>query len=318
MKTIGVIGLAGMGLRRLECLASIGSARADHLCTLNEALLAERANQFGVDKTTTDWRALLADELLDAVCICTPNNLHAEIAEAAMLAGKDVLLEYPMAVSLEQVDRLVAVAEQTGRVLHVGTTTRHEPQHLAVRERLGQLGELVAVRGAMAMPEVCKWYGRPEAFGSFFALANFHFADQVADWFGPPAWVSGSLWQRQAGPELSATSASMFFGYDGGASGHISYTMGLPAQRDFLRFELIGTDSRFTWRDRVLTHHRPDGSAEELLLVDTDPSLRDTEQFIRELLGEQPPCPPAEAAVTTRLCLLAEQSARSGHVAMPV
>lgn len=318
MKSVGVIGLRGMGAIRLKHLAGMERVRVDWLCTRNEAALARLGSEFGVDKTTTDWRAMLADESLDAVCVCTPNYLHAPMAEAAMLAGKDVLLEYPMGITLAEVDRLVAVAGQTGRVCHLGATTRHEPQHLAVADRLGELGEPVELRGVLAMPAVSKWYGNQDMIGSFFALANFHFVDQVVDWFGCPAWVSGSLWQREGGGEISAISASMFFGYDSGFSAHVNYTMGVPAQRAFLQFELIGVDGRVTWRERVLERTRRDGSAETIPLVDSDCCQRDTEQFVAELLGEPMALPPAEAAVSTRVCLLAEQSARSGHVTLAV
>ncbi|HDZ19790.1 MAG TPA: Gfo/Idh/MocA family oxidoreductase [Phycisphaerae bacterium] len=318
MKTVGVIGLRGMGASRLKHLAGMERVRVEWLCTRDEAALAELGSEFGVDKTTTDWRAMLADESLDAVCVCTPNYLHAPMAEAAMLAGKDVLLEYPMGITLDEVDHLVAVAGQTGRVCHLGATTRHEPQHLAVANRLGELGEPVELRGVLAMPAVAKWYGNQDMIGSFFALANFHFVDQVVDWFGPPAWVSGSLWQRQGGGEISAISASMFFGYERGLSAHVNYTMGVLAQRAFMQFELIGVDGRMTWRERVLEHNRRDGSAETIVLDDSDSCQRDTEQFVAELLGEPMAGPPAAAAVSTRVCLLAEQSARSGHVTLAV
>ncbi|MHC4563564.1 MAG: Gfo/Idh/MocA family protein, partial [Planctomycetota bacterium] len=141
MKTIGVIGLGGIGVDRLKLLAGMDSVRVTALSTRNETVLAECAETYGVEAIFTDWRDMLADESLDAVCICTPNNMHAPMAEAAMEAGKDVLLEYPLAVTLEELDALIAVAERTGRILHLGATTRHEPQHVAVRERLAELGE---------------------------------------------------------------------------------------------------------------------------------------------------------------------------------
>ncbi len=316
MKTIGIIGLGGMGAARLERLAAIESVRVEWLCTRRRDVLTRQAEAFGVDKTTTDWRAMLTDESLDAVCVCTPNYLHAEMAEAAMLAGKDVLVEYPMAIELDEVDRLVAVAEQTGRVYHAAATTRHESQYLAVKDRLATLGEPVEVRGVMALPAVYKWYGDQEVMGSFFALANFHFVDQVVAWFGPPAWVSGSLWQQKARGQISAISSSMFFGYESGFSAHVNYTMGLPAQETFLQFELIGADGRITWQDGVLKHHQPDGATETIPLDDCDSCLRDTRQFVAELLGESMAWPAAEAAISTRLCLLAERSARSGHVTL--
>ncbi len=318
MKTIGVIGLAGIGLQRLEHLSAHDDVRTDWLCTRNQSLLAERAQRFGAAETTTDYRTMLADDALDAVCICTPNNLHAPMAEAAMLAGKDVLLEYPMGISLDQVDRLTAVARQTGRLLHLGATTRHEPQHLAIAARLADLGEPVEFHGTLALSYVWKWSRDQDVMGSFFALANFHMADQVVDWFGQPQWVAGSLWQRETDGDITAISGSMFFGYESNFSAHINYAMALPAQGEFSQFELISTGGRITWRGGVLKLYQPDGSAETIELGDDDACKRDTWQFVEELLGEPVTLTPEAAAVSTRLCLLAEQSASSGHAMLKI
>ena len=316
MKTVGIIGLGGMGIRRLERLAAMESMRVDWLQTRRENILAECAEQFGVDNAATDYQALLADESLDAVCICTPNDSHATIAIAAMQAGKDVLVEYPLAVTLEELDRLLAVAEQTGRVLHLGATTRLESQHVAVRELLPTLGEPVEARGVMALPYIWKWAADPQVMGSYFSLANYHQADQFVDWIGTPTWVSGSLWQREQGGRITAISGSMFFGYDNGCSAHVNYTMGVPCQKTVLQFELICTDARVTWFDQVLTVQRLDGSSTVIDLDDIDPTTRDTEQFVAELHGQAAPTPLTEAAIPTRLSLLAERSAQQGSVTL--
>jgi len=157
MKAIGVIGLGSMGQRRLASLARLPSVRLAGLCSRNETTLAEQAAQFDVERTTTDWRALLRDAALDAVCICTPNDSHAPIAEAALLAGKDVLVEYPMAVAFAELDRLIDTAEGTGRILHLGATIHFEAQQVAIKNRLGSLGEPVEFHGVMALPYVWKW-----------------------------------------------------------------------------------------------------------------------------------------------------------------
>lgn len=316
MKTIGVIGLAATGEDRLKSFASNQHVRVYSICTLNEALLAQRARQFGIERTTRDWREMIADESLDAVCICTPNNLHASMAEAAMLAGKDVLLEYPMGIALDEIDRLLGVVEQTGRVFHIGATTRHEPQHVATRERLASLGEPIEIHGVLACREMWKWATDWSVMGSYFALTNAHFVDHIADWYGAPEWVTGSLWQKLDNDAVSAISGSMFFGYESGLSAHVNYTMGVPVQKAFLNFEVIGTQSRITWRDDVLQQHFADGSSETIPLAENDSFQPDTDQFVSELLGGPMFPTPAEAAIPARICLLAEESARTGNVTL--
>ena len=316
MKRIGIIGLGGMGIRRLERLARIESVCVTAISTRSEQVLAVVAEQSGIPTTSTRWSDLIERDDLDAVCICTPNTSHAEIAIAAMRAGKDVFVEYPLAVTLQQLDELNAVAESTGRVLHLGATTRLEDQHVAVRERLRLWGEPIEARGVMALPYVWKWATDQDVMGSYFSLANYHQADQFIDWIGPPSWVSASLWQREQAGQITAISGSMFFGYDNGASCHINYTMGVPCQETILQFELICTEARVTFFDQVLRVQKLDGSAEIIDLPETDCVMLDTELFVQRILGELPAPDLTDQAVPTRVSLLAEQSAAQGGVTL--
>ena len=315
MSTIGIIGLGGMGLRRLEYLAGMDGVRIGGLCTRGADVLAEQAARFDVPLASPDWRDLLAADL-DAVVVCTPNGSHAEIATAALRAGKDVLVEYPMAVTLEEIDTLLGAASETGRLLHVGHTMRHEAQHVAVRDRLAELGEPIEYRGVMALPEMWKWTGDPAVCGSFFALANYHLADQVVDWFGRPTWVNGSMWRREAGGVVEGISGSMFFGNDRGFSAHVNYTMGVPCQETIVQWELIGSQRRVIWREDALTFQSQDGSMETVEIGEQRSWQADTDRFVGELRGEAAPVSLDDDVAATRVCLLAEQSAREGNVTL--
>ena len=313
MKTIGVIGLNGVGEDRLKALAKNPEATVHSLCTRNETLLADCAERFGVAKTTTDWQTMLTDDALEAVCICTPNYLHFPMAEAFMRAGKDVFLEYPMGITLAEVDRLIATAEETGRILHLGLNTRYETQQEAVKKLLPEMGEPVEAHCVIGWKELWKWAADKEVCGSYMALANFHFADQAVDLFGDPTWVTGSLFEWPADGPTEQISGSMFFGYDSGFSVHVNYAMGMPVQNEFSRFELIFTKGRMTFHEKALTVYRGPDEGEVIDLPEERSQLIDTDQFVAELHGAPMDYPPARAAGSTRLCLLADQSAAQGH-----
>lgn len=93
---------------------------------------------------------LLQLEELDAVVVCTPNNLHEEMTVAALEAGKHVLVERPIAATAAGAARVVEAAEKSGRVLSVGLPHRFRPEVIALRSFvLGEeLGDLHAVRGS--------------------------------------------------------------------------------------------------------------------------------------------------------------------------
>ncbi|GAA4305755.1 Gfo/Idh/MocA family oxidoreductase [Compostibacter hankyongensis] len=84
------------------------------VCSRSEDKVKAFAEQWGYASVETDWKKLIARDDIDAVDICTPNNMHAEIAIAAAAAGKMVLCEKPLARGLEESRRMVEAVEKAG------------------------------------------------------------------------------------------------------------------------------------------------------------------------------------------------------------
>jgi len=91
---------------------------------------------------------LIADKSVELVVVATPSQLHVSDATSAMRAGKHVIVEKPMAPSLEGVDEMIAVAEETGKMLTVNQNYRYHPDFLKVREVIdsGVLGRIIQIR----------------------------------------------------------------------------------------------------------------------------------------------------------------------------
>lgn len=91
---------------------------------------------------------LLADESIDAVSVCTANNAHAQITIQALRAGKHVLCEKPMAVTLEDCETMAKEAELAGKVLMIGQNQRLTKAHLKAKELIesGSVGEVISFR----------------------------------------------------------------------------------------------------------------------------------------------------------------------------
>ena len=102
----------------------------------------------GAEHRYRDWEKMLADEELDLVHICTPHHLHQTQALAAMEAGAHVFLEKPIAMSLEEVDRMIEVSEKTGRKMTVGHNQLFSAAHRAAMEQIrsGSIGEVFLIR----------------------------------------------------------------------------------------------------------------------------------------------------------------------------
>src|SRR5207245_11178902 len=101
------------------------------------------AREFGMILATTELDQLLADKEIEAVIVCSPTDLHADQTERALRAGKHVLCEIPLALSLAQTDRLTALADEVDRRLMVCHTQRYWASSIAARRLIAD-GELHA------------------------------------------------------------------------------------------------------------------------------------------------------------------------------
>src|SRR5687767_9336194 len=81
-------------------------------CARNKETIQAFADQWGYESIETDWKKLLDRKDIDAVDICTPNNLHKEIAIAAAAAGKMILCEKPLAMNVAEGKEMVAAVEK--------------------------------------------------------------------------------------------------------------------------------------------------------------------------------------------------------------
>ena len=109
---------------------------------------AERAAAFaaahGCGEWTTDWEAAVQDPRVDAVVVGTPNSLHAAQVITSLRAGKDVLVDKPMATSQEDADAMIDEARAADRLLLVGHMFRYRDEVRALRRRV-ESGEFGAV-----------------------------------------------------------------------------------------------------------------------------------------------------------------------------
>ncbi len=154
-----------------------------------------------------EWRNLISDAELDIVDICLPTDMHAEVAIAALQAGKHVLCEKPMALSADDCGRMEDAAAQAGRILMIGQVLRFWPEYKALKS-YAISGEYGPFRQATftrrcALPDWSKWL--PDEARSGGALLDFlvHDVDQALWLFGIPQRVAAK--QLGSGDAVMAT-----------------------------------------------------------------------------------------------------------------
>lgn len=112
-------------------------------------LAADAATRFGFAGSTSDWRSIIDDPDIDVVDIATPNNLHAEMAIAALRAGKHVICEKPLAHTLEDAERMHRVALESQTVNMVAFNYRRTPAVALAKKYIeeGAIGDILNFRG---------------------------------------------------------------------------------------------------------------------------------------------------------------------------
>ncbi|WUJ23200.1 Gfo/Idh/MocA family oxidoreductase [Micromonospora sp. NBC_00389] len=155
---VGMVGYAFMGAAHSQAWRTVNRvydlparARMALICGRDTAKVADAADRLGWDAYTTDWRDLINRDDIDVVDICTPGDSHAEIALAALAAGKHVLCEKPLANTVAEARAMTAAAE-TARAAGVrsmcGFNYRRVPAVTMMRQLVadGRLGVIRHVR----------------------------------------------------------------------------------------------------------------------------------------------------------------------------
>ena len=218
---VGLIGTGYMG--KCHALAWTGvkavfgdcaRPRLVHLAEVTEDLARRKAHEFGFERATGDWRALIADPDVEIVSITTPNAFHADMAIAALQAGKHVWCEKPMAPALEDAERMAAAAKASGKVTALGYNYIQNPlvRHIEAILKDGTIGRVNHVRvemdeDFMADPEAL-FYWKSEPSSGYGALDDFgvHPLSLLQALFGTPTRVFAQMSKPYADrPTLEGT-----------------------------------------------------------------------------------------------------------------
>jgi predicted dehydrogenase len=152
----GLIGTGFMGRAHAIALGSVARVfdgiTAPRCVTVadDDARKAQKAaHELGFERSTGHWHELIADSAIQVVDICTPNYLHAEMALAAIRAGKHVYCEKPLALDVDEADKLARAAAQAGVVHAVGLNYTTNPMISVARDMIaaGEIGEPTAFSG---------------------------------------------------------------------------------------------------------------------------------------------------------------------------
>jgi predicted dehydrogenase len=300
---VGLIGTGYMG--KCHALAwnavapTFGDVERPRLVALGEAsqeLAERRAREFGFETATGDWRKVVTDPAVDVVSITTPNQFHAEMAIAALEAGKHVWCEKPMAGLLADAERMLAAARASGRITVLGYNFIQNPVFALIRKILQeeQIGEVNHIRiemdeDFMADPEAL-FYWKSEATSGFGALDDFgvHPLSLLSYLFGGVSRVCGHMSKPYADRPVAGGGrravetydiASTLFELETGASGAMSLSRSAWGRKSRIAIQIFGSRGTLAYDQERMN---------ELQLYTTD-LPKDTQGFRTILAGPQHP-----------------------------
>ncbi|MES2948590.1 MAG: Gfo/Idh/MocA family oxidoreductase [Pseudomonadota bacterium] len=264
---VGVVGLGRLGQRHAEALAF--RTRHCEVVAACSPVASERtfaAEQLGIKRLHEDFDALIADTAVDAVVLVTPTALHADQAIAALRAGKHVFVEKPLALNVEDCERVLAVAQQhPNQIAMVGFVRRFDASYLNAHAVVaaGGIGKPFLVRS-----QTCD-QNDPDGFfvrfaptsGGIFMDCSVHDIDLARWMLGKPravrAFATGTIALHPALAEFGDVDNGLaVVEFEGGARA-VLYASRTMAHGHETSTEVIGTTGKLTVgehaaRDRVV------------------------------------------------------------------
>jgi predicted dehydrogenase len=259
-----VIGLGFVGRAQVDALRRIPGVEVVAVCGSTERIHAQ-AEELGIPRGYSDYRALLASPEVDVVHNCTPNHVHFSINRAVLEAGKACFAEKPLTVTSDEAALLVQLARRSRAQVAVNFNHRGFPQVQEARAMVaaGDLGEVYAVHGSylqdwLLSANAWNWRVDPNLGGATRTIA-----DIGSHWMDLAQTVAGSrivevmadlhiaipLRQSPSGTVRVETEdfASVLLRFANGAHGSFSVSEISAGHKNQLRLELNGARGALAW-----------------------------------------------------------------------
>lgn len=289
-----IIGTGSISRAHIESLQHINDAEVTHIYGRNEATLKSLTDSYNLIGTT-DYQAILENPAVDAVVIVLPSGLHAEFGIKAALAGKHVIVEKPIDVSLEKAKDLINSCEENSVTLGVISQMRFSDGMLKLYEYVseGKLGEIfqgdayIKWYRSMEYYNSAEWRGtRALDGGGAFINQAIHFIDLLLSVMGPVKKVTAKTRTVNHNIEVEDIGMAMVE-FANGAHGIIQASTaifpGLPA-----RLEIHGTKGTVIFEDDKIIFEQFEGEKPFILGNESekgsasDPKKFNSDLFIRE------------------------------------
>lgn len=322
---VGVVGVGGMGM-----------VHARKYALMNDVVLyAYDRNPDRLDVYCNQFNARPANSLeeliknVDAVDVCTPTDAHRDVAMEAILGGKPVLVEKPMARTVEECRELIDAAEKAGVALMPGQVVRFFPEFESAHNAIvsGKIGRPATVRtrrGGRAPKGSDLWFQDHSRSGGILLDLSVHDFDWMLWTFGDVETVfsrSVRLGNKVEGAEFEGDYALTTLKFKSGCLGHVETTWMDPSGFR-VTLEVCGSEGLIEYDSRnvaTLRVHDGAGSRQESNFnPQDDPFYRELKAFLYAVeTNSTMPVAPIDGLKAVAIARAATQSAKCGQPVYP-
>ncbi len=271
MIKVGFIGAGGIANIHKIGLQGLDGVEVVALTKKNLKTARQKADELGIPNVCGHYREILDNPEIDAVHCLVPNNLHYEVIKAAIEAGKHVMAEKPLTITVKEAEELTELAGKSGLICGVNFRYRYFPLITDIRKRYfdGKLGKARLVHGSylqdwLSSERDYNWRLNPEISGNLGTIA-----DIGSHWFDMIEYILGEKITRVSArlavliPERVTAdrqhihidlddSAVVLFELENGAVGTVIVSQVATGRRmSHIRFEINGTRSSVAWNKDV-------------------------------------------------------------------
>lgn len=266
---VGVAGTGFIGPVHVEGLRRLG-VQVLGLVASSPEKTRVKAAEMGIPRAYDSFEAMVADEDIECVHIATPNQMHYPQAKAALLAGKHVVCEKPLAMDTKQSAELVQLAKETGLVNAVNFNQRMYPMVQEARSivQSGQLGDLFIFQGSylqdwLLLPTDWNWRIDKQAGGALRTVGDIgsHWLDMVTYITGlrvvellADFHIFHPVRKKPAGPAETVDHvvetedyATILLHYENGARGVVTVSQMCAGRKNRFYVEINGSKSSVAW-----------------------------------------------------------------------
>lgn len=278
---VAVAGTGFIGPAHIEALRRLPNVEVVGLAEANAELAKTKADQLGIPRSYGDFQEVVNDPEINCVHICTPNFLHYPMSKAALLAGKNVVCEKPLATKTEEAEELVKIAREKGVVNALHFNVRYYPlvrQMKTMREK-GDLGEIFSIMGSylqdwLFLNTDYNWRLEPDKSGESRAIADIgshlmdlieyvtglHVTEVLADFstvhktrmkpLKPVETYSGKMLTPEDYQEVAINTedhANVLLRFNNGNKGVITVSQVAAGRKNRLNVEIAGSKQNVEW-----------------------------------------------------------------------